>query len=188
MNRLTNRLVAATAGLAACGLLITGCGSGQISQTADQQAAVNGNSVNVKSIALRNVHLQATQTGDFLQPGRILPLLFIAANSSPDTNDKLVGITSDVGTVALTGDGSIPAGGALVAGPVDKGSDTWRTDLTASTLTGGANRWNFQAVNTSVLVRSQHTPFVIKTHRHPGTFLAFGWAVQVFGYKAGGQF
>ena len=117
MNRLTNRLAAATAGLAACGLLITGCGSGQISQTADQEAAVNGTSANVKSIALRNVHLQATQTGDFLQPGRILPLLFVAANSSPDVNDRLVSITSDVGTVALTGDGSIPAGGALVAGP-----------------------------------------------------------------------
>jgi putative CocE/NonD family hydrolase len=26
---------------------------------------------------------------------------------------------------------------------VAKGSDTWRTDLTASTLTDGANRWNF---------------------------------------------
>lgn len=116
MNRLTNRLVAATAGLAACGLLITGCGSGQISQTADQESAVNGMSANVKSIALRNVHLQATQTSDFLQPGRIVPLLFVAANDSADVNDKLVGITSEFGKVALTGDTSIPAGGALVAG------------------------------------------------------------------------
>jgi len=117
VNRFTNRLAAASAGLAACGLLLTGCGSGQISQVADQQAAVNGTAANLKSIALRNIHLQATQSGDYLQPGRVLPLLFIAANSSPDTNDKLMGITSDAGTVALTGDGSIPAGGALIAGP-----------------------------------------------------------------------
>ncbi|MGI9126420.1 MAG: hypothetical protein ACR2JM_17000 [Mycobacterium sp.] len=116
MNRLTNRIVAASAGLAACGLILTGCGSGQISQTADQQAAVNGMSANVKNISLRNVHLQASQTGDFLQPGRIVPLLFVAANSSPDVSDKLVSITSDNGSVALTGETTVPANGALVVG------------------------------------------------------------------------
>lgn len=124
VNRLTNRLAPAAAGLAACGLLLTGCGSGQISQTAGQEAAVNGMSANVKSIALRNVHLQATQTGDFLQPGRIVPLVFVAANSSPDVNDKLVSITSDAGTVALTGDTSIPAGGALVLRPAASATQT----------------------------------------------------------------
>ena len=117
MTRLKNRVFAATAGLAACGVILTGCSAGQISQSADQQAAVNGNSVNVKNIALRNVHLQALQTGDFLQPGRIVPLLFVAANDSPDISDKLVSITSDVGTVALTGDGAVPANGALIVGP-----------------------------------------------------------------------
>lgn len=114
MNRLSNRLVAASAGLAACALVLTGCGSGQISQTADQQAAVNGSSANVKNIALRNVHILAAQSGDFLQPGKTVPLVFVAANNSPDVNDKLVGITSDVGAVTLSGDGSIPAGRALV--------------------------------------------------------------------------
>ncbi len=114
MNRLSNRLAAASAGLVAGGLILTGCGAGQISQTADQQAAVNGNSANVKDIALRNVHIQAAQSGDFLQPGQTVPLVFVAANNSSDVDDKLVGITSDTGTVTLTGDGSIPAGGALV--------------------------------------------------------------------------
>lgn len=114
MNRLSNRLVAASVGLVACGLVLTGCGAGQISQTADQEAAVNGNSANVNEIALRNVHIQAMQTSDFLQPGKNVPLVFVAANSSPDVDDKLVGITSEVGTVALTGDGSVPAGRALV--------------------------------------------------------------------------
>ena len=117
MNRLTNRLVAASAGLAACGLILTGCGSGQISQVADQEAAVNGMSANAKDIALRNVHLMASQTGDFLQPGKVVPLVFVAANNSLDVDDKLVGITSDFGTVALSGDGVIPAGQALVIGP-----------------------------------------------------------------------
>ena len=117
MNRLTNRLVAASAGLAACGLIITGCGSGQISQVADQESAVNGMSANAKNIALRNVHLMTTQSGDYLQPGKVVPLVFVAANSSADVDDKLVSITSDFGAVALSGDGAIPAGRALVVAP-----------------------------------------------------------------------
>jgi hypothetical protein len=34
-----------------------------------------------KDIALRNVHLMAEQTSDFLQPGATVPLLFVAANN-----------------------------------------------------------------------------------------------------------
>ncbi|MFN8071786.1 MAG: hypothetical protein U0R66_08270 [Mycobacterium sp.] len=117
MTRFSNRLVAASAALAACGLILTGCGSGQISQVASQESAVNGNSANVKNIALRNIHLLADQGGDYLQPGKIVPLLFAAANNSADVNDKLVSITSEVGTVALSGDGAIPAGGVLNVAP-----------------------------------------------------------------------
>ena len=117
MNRFSNRLVAASAGLAACGFILTGCGSGQISQVAGQEAAVNGMSADAKDIALRNIHLLADQNGDFLVPGKVLPLVFVAANSSPDVDDKLVSITSDVGTVALSGDGAVMAGRALVVAP-----------------------------------------------------------------------
>lgn len=116
MNRLTNRLFTASAGLAACGLILTGCGSGQVSQTADQQSAVNGTSADVNNIALRNVHILAVQTGDYLQPGRTVTLAFGAVNESLDVNDKLVNITSDVGTVSLTGNTAIPANSALIVG------------------------------------------------------------------------
>lgn len=117
MNRFSNRLVAASAGLAACGFILSGCGSGQISQVADQESAVNGMSANAKDIALRNIHLLASQTGDFLQPGAVVPLAFVAANNSADVDDKLVSITSDYGTVALSGAAAIPAGQALVVAP-----------------------------------------------------------------------
>ena len=117
MNRFSNRIVAASAGLAACGLILTGCGSGQISQVASQEAAVNGTSANAKSIALRNVHLLVDQSGAFVQPGKVVPLVFVAANNSADVDDKLVSITSDVGTVAMSGNGAIPAGRALVVAP-----------------------------------------------------------------------
>ena len=119
MNRLSNRLLAATAGLAAGALLVTGCSSGQISQTASQESAVNGNTANVKNIALRNVHIQAVQTGDYLKPGRTVQLIFVAANDSPDVNDKLVGISTDIGSVSVTGPTSIPALSALVVGSAD---------------------------------------------------------------------
>ena len=116
MTRFKTRVFAATAGLAVCGAILTGCGAGQISQSAGQESAVNGNSAAVKNVALRNIYLQAAQTGDYLQPGKVVPLMFLAANNSPDVGDKLVSITSDVGTVALTGDGVIAPGGALVYG------------------------------------------------------------------------
>ena len=117
MTRFSNRLVAASAGLAACGFILTGCGSGQISQVADQESAVNGSAANAKSIALRNIHLLANQSGGFVEPGKVVPLIFVAANNSPDVDDRLVSITSDIGTVALTGDGAVPAGRALVVAP-----------------------------------------------------------------------
>lgn len=119
MNRLSKPLVSGAAGLAACAMVLTGCGSGQISQTASQESAVNGTSANVKEIALRNVHLQAVQTGDFLQPGTVVPLMFVAANNSPDVDDKLLAVSSEIGQVTLTGAGAIPARGALVVGTPD---------------------------------------------------------------------
>lgn len=119
MNRSTNRLAAVTAGVAAFGLALTGCGTGQVTQTSTQESGVNGNAANLKDIALRNVHMQAVQTTDFLQPGSAVELMFVAANNSPDVNDTLRSITSEVGTVTMTGSGAVPAGGALIVGSPD---------------------------------------------------------------------
>jgi hypothetical protein len=109
--------------LAACGLAaavtLSGCGAGQISQTATQEPAVNGTSANIGDISLRNIHLRAVQTSDYIRPGTEVELIFTAANNSPDENDKLVSITTDVGTVTLTGDASVPASGVLVVGVPD---------------------------------------------------------------------
>ena len=109
--------------LAACGLAATmalsGCGAGQVSQTATQEAAVNGTSANIGKIAIRNAHLRADQTTDYVQPGREVELIFTATNDSPDVNDKLVSITSDIGTVTLSGDTTLPASGTLIVGSPD---------------------------------------------------------------------
>lgn len=109
--------------LAACGLatavVLSGCSAGQVAQTATQEPAVNGTSGYAGEITLRNIHLRADQTSDYIQPGRDVELIFTAANNSPDINDKLVSITSDVGNVTLTGDTALPATGVLIVGTPD---------------------------------------------------------------------
>ena len=123
MDRFKPRTSAITAGLAACGLAaavaLSGCSAGQVAQTANQQPAVNGSLATIGSIALRNVHLRATQSTDYVQPGRDVELLFVAINGSPDTDDKLVSIKSDIGTVTLTGNTSLVANGVLAVGEPD---------------------------------------------------------------------
>jgi copper(I)-binding protein len=116
-------LSAAVTALAASGLIaavaLTGCGSGQLSQTASQVSAVDGAHAAINNVALRNVHIQAVQTGDFLRPGTKVDLMLVAINQSPDIADTLVGITTDVGTVTVSGDPRLPAGGALLVGAPD---------------------------------------------------------------------
>ena len=99
--------------------LLSGCGVGQISQMATQQPAVNGNKVTFNNVALRDIRMQAVQTGDFLQPGRTVNLVAVAVNQSPDITDRLVSITSDIGTVTVDGDARLPAGGMLFIGKPD---------------------------------------------------------------------
>jgi copper(I)-binding protein len=112
-----------TAVLVATGLIaaaaLAGCSSGQIAQTSEEQSAVNGGQGDLKYVALRNVYISAAQTGDFLRPGQTVPLVFVATNQSPDVSDRLVGITTDIGTVAVTGDTRLPAGGKLLVGTPD---------------------------------------------------------------------
>lgn len=116
------RLRLAAFGLGATVLIsgaLTGCGAGQVSQTAMQEPAVNGTSANIGQIALRNIHLRADLTSDYVQPGTEVELLFRVSNNSPDAGDKLLAITSDIGSVSLTGDTEVPASGALIVGAPD---------------------------------------------------------------------
>jgi copper(I)-binding protein len=113
--------------LAACGLsaalALSGCSAGQIAQTATQQPAVNGALAWVgdptSGIALRNLHLRAPQTSDYVRPGSDVELLFVAVNESAEQDDRLVSVTSSIGTVSLTGDLRVPAGGTLIVGTPD---------------------------------------------------------------------
>lgn len=116
MNRFKIRLPSLAASVAVVALALSGCGAGQISQTATQEPAVNGNKVTVNNVALRDIRIQAQQTGDFVRPGRTVELVLVAVNQSPDVPDRLLGITSDIGAVTVSGDAKLPAGGMLFIG------------------------------------------------------------------------
>ena len=113
------RLTAWWAAVALAVVALSGCGTGQISQTAAQEPAVNGNSITINNVALRDIRIQATQTGDFLQPGKSVDLVLVAVNNSPNVNDRLTGITSDIGNVTVAGDTKLSAGKMLIIGTPD---------------------------------------------------------------------
>ncbi|MFZ0833426.1 MAG: hypothetical protein WAM92_10125 [Mycobacterium sp.] len=121
MNLFPTRGSAFGAGVVTAALVastLTGCSSGQQSQTATQQPAVNGTSASVGAIALRDVHIRAQITGASQAPGETVDLVFVATNQSDTQKDRLVGITSEVGSVTLRpSNPQIPATGLLI---VDK--------------------------------------------------------------------
>lgn len=108
------------AALAAAGFIgavaLAGCSAGQLSQTASQESAVDGSSAAIKNVALRNVRIQAQQNTDFLHPGATLDLVLVVVNQKPDVTDKLVGVTTDIGKVTVTGDPTLAPGGTLFVG------------------------------------------------------------------------
>ncbi len=120
MNRFDYRRSTRVAVLAASALIgavaLAGCSAGQLSQTASQESAVDGTQTVVKNVALRNVRIEALLNKDFLAPGSTVDLVLVAINQSPDVADKLVGISSDIGKVTVTGNATLPPGGTLFVG------------------------------------------------------------------------
>ncbi|GAA1460447.1 hypothetical protein GCM10009619_26030 [Williamsia maris] len=110
--------IAAMGGALALGT--TACGAGQIAQTTNQAAAVNGSFATLGDIALRDVHVVFPSSGsnaEFVNGGP-LQLAFLISNNSPYKNDRLQSITFKSGTGVASIDGSqdIPATKSLRAG------------------------------------------------------------------------
>ncbi|MFI8569507.1 hypothetical protein ACIGGF_23400 [Rhodococcus sp. NPDC078407] len=96
------RVATSLALLAGGALALTACGAGQISQTATQVAAVNGNSVDVGDIQLRNVHVVYPTSEEYsIEPGGTVELGFTAINSSSSVADELTGISSPEAQVTI---------------------------------------------------------------------------------------
>ena len=115
-NRRSTRVAALAAGGLIGAVALAGCSAGQLSQTATQESAVDGSQAVIKNVALRNVRIQAQQNTDFIRPGATVDLVLVVINESPDVADKLVGISTDIGKVTVTGNPTLPAGGTLFVG------------------------------------------------------------------------
>ncbi|WP_433661336.1 hypothetical protein ACQPW1_03490 [Nocardia sp. CA-128927] len=104
LKKARRRMVPVAALAAGAAIALTGCSSGQISQTADQVAAINGNHADVGKIALRNVHIvfpaQGTEYNNTKGGKAIIALSII--NNSPSVPDELTSLTTDLGTVKIT--------------------------------------------------------------------------------------
>lgn len=97
------RLMVTVAALAAgAALALSGCSAGQVSQTANQAPAINGNNAEVEDISLRNVHIVYPSEGyTNVQGGKALIALSIVNNSETVT-DELTSVTTDLGQVKIT--------------------------------------------------------------------------------------
>jgi hypothetical protein len=101
-------------------------GRGQISQTADQVAAINGNNLDASSISLRNVHVAYPNSEEYsLEAGGKAQLVFTVVNTSEYVGDALEGIETEgadeVTFVGGTGSIDLPPQTALAAGaPADQ--------------------------------------------------------------------
>ncbi|WP_040730319.1 hypothetical protein [Nocardia tenerifensis] len=104
LKKARRRMVPVAALAAGAAIALTGCSSGQISQTADQVAAINGNHADVGKIALRNVHIVFPAQGSEYtnaKAGKAIIALSII-NNSPSVPDELTSLTTDLGPVKIT--------------------------------------------------------------------------------------
>ncbi|MFE3292844.1 hypothetical protein [Rhodococcus sp. NPDC059234] len=96
LNASTRRVATAVALAAAAAISLSACSAGQITQTATQVAAVNGNYANQGDISLRNVHILFPQSEEYsLEPGGTAALAFTAVNNDEQRSERLGRITTD---------------------------------------------------------------------------------------------
>lgn len=126
LDKPTRRVATAVALVAGGALTLSACSAGQISQTATQVAAVNGNTAEAGPLALRNVHIVFPKSQEYsLEPGGDAVLAFTAINASENTPEKLTGITSEfAGSVSIAGQ----AGTAEIAPQTSLGAGTSTED------------------------------------------------------------
>lgn len=118
-NRRPARALAGVTALALTGLLVAGCGTGQLSQTAAQVAATNGLNTSVGQVDLRDVQVGYPQTpaspAVLYARGTNAPLRATLINTG-SVADRLVRVSSPFATsVAITGDPVMPQDVALVS-------------------------------------------------------------------------
>ncbi|MGA9871221.1 MAG: hypothetical protein WBQ44_08785 [Rhodococcus sp. (in: high G+C Gram-positive bacteria)] len=104
-NSKNRRLASALAVAAGAALTLTACSAGQVSQTAQQVAAINGNFADVGDISLRNVHVVYPQGEEYsIEPGGKVELGFTAVNNSSESADTLQSISTTAASNVTVGE------------------------------------------------------------------------------------
>lgn len=139
-TRRRRRLVPVAALAAGAAFILSGCSAGQVSQTADQVAAINGNTADAGDIALRNVHLVYPGSTHNNTTGGQAALALSIINTGETVTDELTSVTTDLGTVKITpaeGDKIrlAPAETVVVSTP-SAGAETHTTGETVATEGG----------------------------------------------------
>jgi copper(I)-binding protein len=172
--RLQNRRVLGAAALAlGAALVLAGCGAGQITQTATQQAAVNGTHAEVKNIALRDAAVQYPTSGPGY-PAGATPALTLTIVNLGAQDDTLVSVTTEGGGQAtVTGSKDIIAAHSLVIGPddaVESTNEVQTTSPSAPTSSSGAPASPSTATGTSSSATSSpSSPTASSTSEVPPT-------------------
>ncbi|MEQ3551969.1 copper chaperone PCu(A)C [Pseudonocardia nematodicida] len=118
-HRPTRTLAGVAGAVALTGLLLSGCGAGQISQTAQQVAATNGLNASVGQVDLLDVQIAYPENpagpNALYNPGESAPVRATLVNNGA-VADRLVSVSSaDAASVAIGGETALPEGVALVA-------------------------------------------------------------------------
>lgn len=118
LNVPTRRVATAVALAAGAALALSACGAGQVTQTSDQVAAINGVDATAGSIAVRNAHIIFPESEEYsIEPGGTALLGFTIVNLDGYTPDTLTGITTDFADSVTGAEGlEIPALGSIAAG------------------------------------------------------------------------
>lgn len=140
-TRRRRRLVPVAALAAGAAIILSGCSAGQVSQTADQAAAINGNTADVGTISLRNVHIVYPGSGPHTNTaGGQAALALSIINTGETVTDELTGVTTDLGTVKITpADGDkieIAPSETIVVSTPSAGAETHTTGETVDTEAG----------------------------------------------------
>nr|WP_240945326.1 copper chaperone PCu(A)C [Rhodococcus sp. HNM0569] len=126
---------------------MSACSAGQISQTATQAAAINGNSAEAGALALRNVHVVYPADEEYsIEPGGTAQLAFSIVNTSAEQADRLTSISTDYASSVVLGERAgaleIPSQSTLASYPAESGvasEDVLIDDTTGSETDEGAD-------------------------------------------------
>jgi copper(I)-binding protein len=138
-----------TAILAAVTLALSGCAAGQVSQTADQVAAIDGANGTVGDVAVLNARLAPTAREDYPAGSDARLLLWISNDSlNPDT---LTGVsTSSAQSVDIVGDPVVP-GQSLADFATEEGTEVVVTGFLQDQYYGQSIPMTFSFANAGSL-------------------------------------